>query len=233
VVQLEHALRGILTNSIRPGLHGNCVSEDQEEEDSKICPLGTISLLKDSTIEEEPDEIPDLPFERLTLYVSNVVVYMAGFVGRSVAQKIKCPSCIISLLAKDMDTTKLRSDFVLINEKNNGGLYIPSPDVIEVCRITESEVRRSIASGIPRVNRKDILKATIRFCNSASLFLELRQENSKEHPLFSDHVLNLIQKIANRYLTIRLYHLGKATTLSMRPVTNRSKCTKLVQFSGN
>jgi hypothetical protein len=178
------------------------------------------------------DEIDDMPgTEALTLFVQNIVVYIAGFVGRSVARKSKCPSCVLALMSNEAQPAATSEEYILINEKDNGGLFHPSTDLIEVCRLTEIEIRRATAQGIASVKRSTVVASAVRQSVKSVIFADLRTD--KDHPPWSDHVIDLIKSISEEYVKIRFHHMSREATLAACPVSIRSKCTKVVHFSGN
>lgn len=230
-MQLESALKRIICTNIKPSSTGNCNVED--EFSTNICPLGRIFEHVEAE-EDEEDETPEIPDTIiLSQFVSNVVAYIAGFVGRSLFRKISCADCIAALVPEDMSAVKSRSDFVLINEKNNGGLFIPSADLIKICDITEKEIRACKLRGLSEVKMKNIVDNVVKRSSRCQLFQKLRVTNSLSHSLFGDHVIALIRKISEQYTKVRLHYMAKEATLKISPQTNRSVCTKSVHFQGN
>lgn len=230
-VQMESALKRIICMNIKPSSSGNCTVE--EEFSTKICPMGRLSDDIDAE-DDEDEELPEISDPiMLSLFVNNVVAYIAGFVGRALFKKINCGDCVASLVPEDLTTVKSRSDFVLINTKNNGGLFIPSPDLIEVCNITEIEIRASQAHGLSEVKKKTIVDNVVKRSTRSCLFKKLRSTNSASHSLFGNHVISLIRKVAEEYSKIRLHYMAKEATLKISPQSNRSVCTKAVHFRGN
>jgi hypothetical protein len=170
----------------------------------------------------------------LSLFVRNIVVYISGFVSDAVAKKTTCPSCVLALCGSETDETiSLMQDYTLITEKNNGGLVLPSSDVVQVCKIAELEIRRAQSNGIQSITGSEVVKSISMRCNQPEIFTTLRLENSADHPLFSGHVLSLIRSVAKEYVKIRLHHMSKEASLANCPTTIRSKCTKVIHFSGN
>ncbi|KAK3907550.1 DNA transposase [Frankliniella fusca] len=66
----------------------------------------------------------------LSAFTNDVVEYIAGYVGKGLLSKLNCPQCALALTGED-------SKSLLLKRKNRGGLFIPSSDLIHVCRMTE------------------------------------------------------------------------------------------------
>jgi hypothetical protein len=234
-VQLEHALKGMLTTNLTLGFSGNCISQDDTTTSAKICPLKCLSTLHDleAPLELDGEETTELPTNiTLSLFVRNIVVYIAGFVGRAIARKSTCSTCVLALISNDKEPV-WNEERVLINSKDNGGLFLPSADLVEVCRKTEHEIRRLTLDGLSGVGSAKVVNRVLRQCNEPTVFAELRNEITEDHPRWSDHVMKLVGSISQEYVKIRFHHLAREATLSVCPTTNRSKCTKAVHFTGN
>ena len=123
---------------------------------------------------------------------------------------------------------KIRSDFILINEKNNGGLFIPSSDLIKLCKVAETEVRISKVKGVHQMKNSGIVSRIVRTCRDSNIF-----KTGDEKAYLCDHTFEFIRDIAKLYVKIRVHHITKEATLAMKPTTNRNACTKAVHFEGN
>ena len=64
-------------------------------------------------------------------------MYIAGYIVRAAFCKIKCEVCLTS-----MTTCNVTQYGDLINRKNNGGLTLPSSDVVVICQRTEKVLRQ-------------------------------------------------------------------------------------------
>lgn len=131
------------------------------------------------------------------------------------------------------DAIKQQDNFVFLVNKDNGGLFIPNEDLIEICKLTVMKVRRMVPSGLEPLNKTGLLRNVLRYTNKPSIFTNLRTLDRTNHGLDDDHVLKLIKLIIEEYLKVRLHYLAKEETLNLKPVTNRNTCTKLVHFKGN
>ena len=72
----------------------------------------------------------------LTTYKEAVVVYIAGFVVRSIQKKIDCETCVGALICS-REEAQVNPSFSLLNRKRWGKLIDSSSDVINVCIETE------------------------------------------------------------------------------------------------
>ncbi|CAN7938059.1 unnamed protein product [Ixodes hexagonus] len=75
----------------------------------------------------------------LSLYVENVVEYIAGYVVRMLQKEVKCPDRLAALQQRGTGGQLLR-------RKNRGGLLVPSSSVLAICKSAEKCLRRLEAS---------------------------------------------------------------------------------------
>jgi len=106
-----------------------------------------IQILKSQIETEKSDEIFDKIFTLFdhdyespngwcwNEYNSEVVTYITGYVIKSIKNKIKCNMCRQSLESKENYS-------LLLKIKNRGGLLLPSPKVITICKVTERVIRQ-------------------------------------------------------------------------------------------
>lgn len=71
----------------------------------------------------------------LSEYKQSVIAYISGYVVKMIEKKIHCQECLLALESSSVETSK--ADFRLLNRKAWGKLKIASPDVIQVCSVTE------------------------------------------------------------------------------------------------
>lgn len=83
-------------------------------------------------IETDHSYIPE--FESLSMFAENVIQYIASYIARCVSLKSKCTHCIKLLLR----IQKQR----LIELKDKGGLFIPSTDLIKLCKYAEKMIKK-------------------------------------------------------------------------------------------
>lgn len=171
----------------------------------------------------------------LSMYVENVVVYIAGFVVRSLRKRVMCNICIAVLSHVTQDTQCARRDFALIDCKDHGGLIHPSDDVISLCKASESCFRSNmgpndkplLTPNLKRMLVSDVLSSFV----GSDIFSEL-DEHSFDCELLRDHRTSLMKQVIETFITIRLYHQGKSFTRSLHPENVRSTLNKTVIFKG-
>jgi hypothetical protein len=112
VIQLEAALKRMLSVRISPSINANCLQQYH-------IVTARVSSLRSSEQDEEEQEtqsssdIPDLPcIENLSRFVSNVVAYISGFVGRAFFEKFYFEPCATALHQTDPFYARIRSDFM-------------------------------------------------------------------------------------------------------------------------
>lgn len=224
--ELLHMLKYILSINVNASQFGNC--KPQDETDSKISPIGTLRGMQDIPEEEDDfDELISLPrTEDMSLYVENVVTYIAGWVCKKLCGTLSCASCLEKLFPNEDDGED--KTFVLLNEKNNGGLFLPSKNVVVVCKLTESYIRGCKSQSILHVDPERIINATLIDCIDKNMLNEFCHNESNG----TDHSVFMIKKIAAVYVKVRCHYMAKEATLNLNPVSNRNECKKIVIFKG-
>ena len=97
----------------------------QSQRDSNIKTLGNMAGIRDrSHSNSENGENSDNSEEELcadlqclSLFIRNIVVYIAGWVGRTISAKITCASYCLTLIASDAKNLLLDKDSLLLSEK--------------------------------------------------------------------------------------------------------------------
>ena len=126
-----------------------------------------------------------------------------------------------------------RSDFGLLRLWYRGGLIRPAANVMAVCKCAEHHNRHFTG---PR--HKPLIGTNVRARIQHRVLTEFIGHNIfeslAEHSLgmepMSNHRVEMIWAIANKYITLRLHHQCKLHTRSVQGATCRSICTKTVQF---
>jgi DNA transposase THAP9 len=155
-----------------------------------------------------------------------VVGYIAGWVVRKLSQKIKCESCLDSLMSSE----KLFFH-KLITLKNMQGLIFPSQDMFDVCLKSEMFIKKHmLQEGCTYFtqNQWEGVKLSVLKSFIYSNTFETLCDHSREQAVISNHRVMLIKTIIDSYLTVRLHYLHKNTR-----ITKRQKFNKLVLFDGN
>jgi len=230
-LQLEYAMRRMLTVRINPSGSSNCTAQDDTAL-AKVCPLS--SICNPDLPSEQEEDYPWSDCSDLSLFVKNVVVHIAGFVAKKLHPRLKCRLCSEALIHDDPFYTEICQEYLLLTEKNNGGLCVPSEHLVAVCKVAESTIRQHLNHGSKSIKKQAIIRSCQQILlQDEYLFRSLRIDYEEDHTPLSDHVFNLITQILTEYIKIRLHHVAKQETLQHNPVTLRNQMNKLVIFNGN
>lgn len=190
--------------------------------------LLTENFENDATFHENTDHnyyITSASYSKnLSLYISDIIEYIAGFVVRKIKSTVQCEIC---LKAIQSDTSS--GNFVNIKNYSNvkQALTIPSTDVIHICKIAEAEIR--LLEKTDHLVQKNILqKLIIKIMRNvrSSVFSEY-YEHMYDNNVESNHIIHLIKIISFHYCNVRLYYKGNSLLDDNRI---RSKLTKTILF---
>lgn len=124
--------------------------------------------------------------------------------------------------------SKLSSKLQASYAKNNGGLFIPSRSVINICKEAEYVIRCHEKS-LDKMSSSFIVSKVV----STALEKQIGTDNYHNDVLeSSEHVKVVIEQIVKCFAKVRLHHIAKQTTLGIVPTSNRSHCTKIPHFNG-
>lgn len=243
-VQFKGAYRRALNHlSLKSGFTGNAVPLDN-------FPILTVSSVKtinstiagarheeetstsdrsstDSSVEIDHDYISllDKNISNLSEDIELIVGYIAGWVVRGITKKLKCETCITSLLSDE----KLRFH-KLIQIKNMGGLCFPSNDAYEVCLQTEKSLRNlTRPSFSQKSDTQRLIALTLKTFIGKDTFSVL-SKHSLDQPTTDNHRLHLIRALIEKYLNCRMHYECKIENNDR--TSKRQKFTKLIQFEG-
>lgn len=197
-VQFLHIYKRMLMRAGAPPSNaGNCVNFSEE--------------VLETPIVEDNEEC------QLSRYVVNVVAYIAGFVVRKVLPRLSCLPCRLALISdrvSDLDSC----DRHLLKLKNNGGLVIPSPDVIKLLKLVESMYRSVEVDGF------ELCARVLREVMNVNIF-------NDDHFSETDHFISLIQSIVLCFIDIRGHHVARSRNVQI--VTKRFRLTKQILFESS
>lgn len=196
--------------------NGNCISQEAlkilsassyqpKKKTNELC-TSELEVLSES--DNEGDSLND--------YCSNVVQYVAGYVVHSSLKKLRCEECLACLTSEANVNN-------LISLKNRGGLKNPSNAVIQICSITEMQIRyQQKLMGkkfkLSNVLNSKIYNYVIKKISPAALF--------ESH---TPHKATLVRMVLNKYLRVRFFYLAKCTK---NQISLRRKNTKITIFQG-
>ena len=194
--QFRHIYKRMLMRAgVDPSNTGNCIDFSKEKIDSPIV---------------------DVQPRPLNEYVVNVGGYIAGYVIRKVMPRLTCIHCrlaLVSVSVNDLDPCERH----LLELKNNGGLVIPSSDVIRLLKITESVYRCSNRSTGGFLLCSQVMQQML----GMNLF-------NTSHFLETDHFGFLVRSIVLCFIDIRGHHVAHSRNLEF--VSNRFRLTKQILF---
>lgn len=172
------------------------------------------SLESEIVVSKDHDYLADPT--RLTEFARAIIIYIAGFVVKSLSEQIKCEYCVscINSLNKVESTLQFKKD--------KGGLHYPSTSVVKLCEIAEGVFKKT-----KWLAKKNIMELLLQECIKKCLGLNLFSENN--HFCDNHHYTLLIKAICRKYLNVRLHY----STKTLNNEENiRNFYTKLILFKG-
>lgn len=230
-VQFKAAFKRILMrNQLTSSLKANCLNSDDnflaftklKKEIVKNSSLRSQQFHDDDqdVLDVWEDAFDETNVFQLSEYTVDVIGYIAGFVERSVKNKLKCEICLNSL------SKSIIFDGKLIRIKNRGGLVYPQMDIFNVCKTAEQILGSSDLSKNNFYNR--LLARTMRQFIEKPVFRDMGHQASD---IECDHALSLLKLVLTTYLKVRLHHIAKVHNVNTKCKFLRSKCTKLIHFA--
>lgn len=234
VVQFEHSLRAILCFKLSMPAKGNCLPQEDI-----INPVGIPKISQPSSTSYptpcQEDEEFEFVHQDLSDFVENIVVYIAGFIGKNLAKTLHCSDCVSSLREVDIESTKMREDFTFLWTKDKGGLFKPSADLIMVCKAAERAIRHEQTKGIFKMTGIKVAALVKKALSGRVLFDTTHPSVSQcEATIIAQncHKAALILAIVKAYCKTRFNHLAKRSTRNLKPISNRNKRKKITQWEG-
>lgn len=207
---------------------GNCMPQES------VPILHTSAIQKDRRCDEPIPNNEEYEMERnldfilenqnISEFVSEVLIYIAGFVIHSLKPRIQCEICLEALLGE-------RNDLLcsLVEYKSRGKLIYPSKYVITVCRESEKQLRGSLH------NKKQSQYMT-KLCNSIyksvvenNILSPFSTHDFETGPI-DGHISILTKNIINKFCTLRFRH---ECFKECQQLSNRQLLSKLILFQGN
>ncbi|KAL3186227.1 hypothetical protein MRX96_027953 [Rhipicephalus microplus] len=224
--------RLLVQTEVRSSTSGNC-SQDivsilgASASATTFCATTEVTSRRCAILQPEDHDYTDridYP-ESLSTFVCSVVPYIAGFVARKIATTNTCELCIEALHGADTS--------LLVRQKNRGGLFYPSEDVVSLCETAEKGLRRLQASTQCLKNIHANTKQLVLEILSQSL--EKRWFSQLEQHLFDvdvldNHIYNLSKQVLELYIKIRLHHMTKERSRELVKDKVRSLLSRLVIF---
>lgn len=236
--QFAAAYKKILIHAqIREHGVGNCVPIEQikilnvhQPKKDAIDILNEENLVYNSNIELNFDNnLEDIEhnyykqLSSISEYSEEVIKYIAGFVIKKIANKLKCEPCVGGLVGN-------KENFLnsFLSFKNRGGLLYPHEDVIKICIETEKIVRVE-SSAEKKINKMKIINYILKKFIARPLFNHIEDHNKN---VLDDHKMLLCKIIIDVFLTTRIKHVCKNLTVNSKDSSIRNFYTKLILFKG-
>lgn len=154
-------------------------------------------------------------------FLTNVSVYIGGFICFKLSKQIKCPGCIDLLFSKKNQEKEGRQ---LIESKlqYKAKMANPSAALSKMSVYLEEKVQQLLA-----------IDAPFSLSNARNLKMDVLEEFENEpgwsHSDLMEHEKWLKELFSERYIRIRFLYISQQSTEAL---SQRQKLTKLIQFKG-
>lgn len=182
-------------------------------------------------IHEEFHADEDVRLPILSSFVRNVVTYMAGWICRLVRDSSECEACYDAVSRNaNVDHLDDTATDLLIQLRDQGGLLMPSADLVRICLACENVVRvygtstfHTFHSRVYQQLGEDV----------SQLFGDADQphflsSNESSH----DHILSLVNYVVRMYFLARKFHNVKLQNEASWASRHRFRQTKAILFNG-
>lgn len=186
--------------------------------------------IHEADIEEEQDYWSEEYLNSVTTlseYKSDILVYIAGYVQRTIIKKEECIDCKIFLA-----NMKIVESSLLLNIKNQGPLCIPSAEVVKIVKVTHSLVEKRIQEPDLLLEKNIVEKLTIkivRILNSLyPSLLDKLTDHADSCSVTNNHKIKLIKKISSFYIYTVFHHFCRQH--NNKDIKIRNMYSKLILF---
>jgi hypothetical protein len=156
---------------------------------------------------------------------SAICEYLSGFVVKKLKCVVKCSACCAALIGTDDDL----SNYSFLDFKNRGGLTIPSPNVVQVCKLAESLFKQNTdPKDLSKILSLDLPDQIAKATGQLNLFDDL-SEHEAGLDMLSSHVTGLVKIVSKTYIDIRIFHETNLLKLA-DGVSTRSFDSRLIIF---
>ena len=189
--------------------------------------MSDISLIHDADYNNAPE------VTHLSVFKTQIISYIAGFVIKMAVKQIICFDCCQSLGSKTPGPNIHISEWM--KAKDRGGLIKATESVIKVCEETEKTIRRKLIASNGKLphgkNFVDRIAITVLGnLGDSNVFSDLN-EHALATPIEEEyHIFKMIKVIAKCYSKVRFYQLGREETEGLTREKIRKKLSKLVLF---
>ena len=201
-LQLKYAIRALLLkNKVESPSTANCVnvSDKDVSEMAKVDPRVSNLLLS------------------TTIWRSDVLHYISGYIVKKLIEDIDCPDCVSALQSNSelSDFRNYQSHPSLLSCKKYGNLIVPSYSVYKVVDSVDKKARRALCKWAylsKEANAKILSQVLTETRNST--FQSLSQHSRESHildgELRDDHISKIIKLIVKNYLILFLSSVWKS-----------------------
>lgn len=156
----------------------------------------------------------------LSVFVENIVQYIAGYVCYKLRKVIDCEICKEQLLGKEMP--------LLSGLKNRGPYLSPAKDVCDLCKSAESIIRGNQSRFGSKNIKLFLVNETLRTCRSTFINTDMNNHVLSQSVL-DNHRFQLCKLVVQTFIDCRLFY--ESVKMSEKNKSLRSKYTKLVLFT--
>lgn len=221
--------RMLIHNELKSSKNANCIDACQ----TSILTVSSSNINVWSNEINNEDLLSENSNDSEILYlnplVHDTVVYISGFVQRKIFIMLKCYECLTALKNGENE-----QNTILIDLKQFSGCSLTKPikDIVTLCKIAEKQL--SIYEHSQKLKQNSFFNKLIADCfrNVPTNILNKIDDHILDCNPLENHKYLLIKLIFEQYLNIKLYHVGKSTTLSFQKKSIRQKYNKTVIFSG-
>ena len=249
VRQFKAALKKILVRtSIRGNKYGNCSNLESGCNE----PIFSLTWKKSATVLEKSESSDDDDFDLqeissvideeqlMSVYKENILAYIGGYIVKKLISSIKCSKCVDALI----ETNNRKVYYLnLINIKDNGGLVVPSRDVVKILKKCEAFFVAYVSGGTdhPKISTKANVKGILANKIQRELFSQNIFQSMLDHDfdncfITEDlHSTQLTKKVIDYYLRIRFFRYGQrysSVKLKKDKYGLRQQANKMVLFQG-
>lgn len=242
-MQFKYHFRHLMVRcGVRAGTTGNVTAQDETTTLSLASVDMTCAVPADD-VENGPSPFQDsnvimqdhsyLPTQFGHL-VENALVYIAGFVVKSVCKQLQCDTCRSSLITASVPSS-LGDSYHLLTLRNNGGLVIPSSGTVKVVRTAEQCLRQSgrqdMSSAAHQASALEVSRAVRAKLGSEDVF-DLGEHIIDTQYGIDNHHYQLMSQVTHTFYKLRQHHVAKLHTLKFQGSSSRKKLTKAILFKG-
>ena len=208
--------------------YGNCLLQNYDV-NIKLLPYNTHNATDEinNDFELEDSDLSSY-FESSSLYKSNVLNYISGFIQRKILKHELCTECKKFFNEGESITTPF------LDLRNEGGLVKPNGKLNEVVIICEN-VLQDFISKTNIYTEKNVIEKIYQ-CSLKIIdvkkpsFLHVLNTHPQCFNSIGTHRNIFIRKIVNCYVTLKLKHLSKMKNQSLHKKKIRHQFNKLVLF---